>query len=741
MGPKRIFISNRLPFNVNKKTGALSRGSGGLVSALLGVNLDEPFMWMGFETNQETAQILETRSSEIKSNLICKPVLINPQTYDTYYDGVANDLIWPLFHYETNHAIFERYKWQVYRAVNQSMADKILEEAKDGDSIWIHDFHFLLLPKMLKEKNPNLKVGFFLHIPFPGQEVFRQLPVKEEILDSLSYCDLLGFHEHSYLRNFNDCLKSYLGLESTLFTAKKGNHTMHMGVFPISIDTVAFRKKAASIKVHELCESYRAASSSQFKIIGIDRLDYTKGLELKLKGFQQALRKYPELVGKVSLLQVAVPTRQKVPCYMQIKKEIDQLVGAINGEFATPDYTPVHYIYNSISEETLLALYKRADAALVTSKRDGMNLVAMEYVIAQDVQTAGVLILSEFAGAASLLSDALMINPWDADLIADAILKAFEMPAQEKRSRMANLQQTLSRYSATQWAENFLTELDSCKPVKPMTDSFPLSPQIHQWPSSFISSLENKKVRLLLDYDGTLVSLQSRPDLALLLEDMRHMLDQLRQEVEIIVVSGRPKEFLDSQFAEHDFILAAEHGAYFKYPGQAWQSRISSDVNSWYPEVEKVMQSYTARVPFSFVEKKTASLVWHYRQSPEEFADVQGKRLETELKSGLANQAVTVMLGSKIVEAKAMECNKGTFVRWLKQNDKENHCYICLGDDKTDEDMFQALNSEDLTLKIGTEKTAAKYHLESQKQVLPFLYELHIFLNELKHHKQRGAHA
>lgn len=736
---KRIFISNRLPFTVNSKDQSLTRGSGGLVSALLGVSLDEPFFWLGFETDPRVANALRTRSDEITPNLRCHPVLLAKDVYEKYYDGISNDLIWPLFHYETHLSHFNRTNWEHYRRANQTMADEILKVAQESDTVWIHDFHFLLLPQMLKEKNPSLKVGFFLHIPFPSVEIFRQLPVREEILKSLTSADLVGFHEHSYLRHFLMSMKAFLGIDSTLFKADIGQHTLHLGVYPISIDTEEYQRKASSQDVENLCQSYRE-STRGFQILGVDRLDYTKGLELKLRGFQRALQKYPELVGNVSLLQVAVPTRQKVPFYAKIKKNLDQLVGAINGEFGTPEHVPVRYIFNSIPEETLLALYRRADATLVTSKRDGMNLVAMEYVMAQDIRHPGVLILSEFAGAASLLPDALIINPWDPDVIADSIFQAFHMSSEEKRQRLNNSQDTLLRYSASKWAQGFLGDLEQTTPEKDLA-CLPLANDPNLWPAKLQISLQAKKIRLILDYDGTLAPLRPRPELALLDTEVRDILSALNEEIEVFIVSGRPRQFLDAQFGEMPFTLVAEHGAFYRLAGQKWQSRVSSNVHTWYDEVDRVMSAYSEKVPRSFVERKEAGVVWHYRQSPPDFAEFQAKKLDDELNTCLGNEAVTISMGAKIVEAKANECNKGSFLRWLMQSSfRDTSYYICIGDDRTDEDMFKILGEKGLSIKVGMEYTTASYRISRQEDVPVVLKSI---LGAVQSHSShfRNAHA
>lgn len=730
---KRIFVSNRLPFNIDPKTNQMKRGSGGLVSALLAVSLDEPFAWLGFETNAKNAKILEEQASHMNPNLQCHPVLLSKETYDHYYDGFSNDLIWPLFHYEGHLATFVRRNWEAYVEANQAMADAIAKIANEGDTVWIHDFHFLMLPKFLREHGLKVKIGFFLHIPFPSPEVFRQLPVREEILQGMIQCDLIGFHEHSYLRQFIVSLKSILGIDSSLFEAEVGDHTLHLGVYPISIDSEDYKRKATSHAVLAQTQAYRYMSRVPFQIIGVDRLDYTKGLELKLRGFQQALRKYPELVGNVSLLQVAVPTRQKVPYYMKIRKVIEQLVGSINGEFGGPDYVPVQYIFNSVDETKLIALYRRANAALVTSKRDGMNLVAMEYVIAQDIETPGSLILSEFAGAASFLSDALIINPWDVDSVADAIHRSYNMPLSERKERLSNLQEILSRYSATKWAEGFLRDLDSSRSARQRASTVFITTDRRFWPARVADKLRTiQKVRLVVDYDGTLVGIEKRPERAVLLPKTRGLLEALREHLEVFILSGRSREFLDQQFPNSEFFLGAEHGAFYRAPGTAWESRVASDIQTWYPQVEKVMQSYAERVPLSFVEKKEAALVWHFRESPKDFADFQSRKLDDELQIGMANEPVSIVMGSRILEAKSVECNKGNFLRRIMQSSNEECFYLCLGDDRTDEDMFRVIGSEGISIKIGLEATQAQYRLPLQADVDLFLSELLKYMQEAK---------
>ncbi len=720
--PKIIFVSNRLPFNINAKTGELKRSSGGLVSALLGIQLQEPFYWFGFEVDSDIAKQIELKSRAKEAHLRVVPVVLDEKLYESYYDRFSNDVLWPLFHYESENVVFHRRDWTAYVEANQQMADKIAKIAGENDVVWIHDFHFMMLPKFLKEKKPNLKVGFFLHTPFPSEEIFRQLPVREELLKGLIKADLIGFHEHSYLRHFNVSLKSHLGVDSSFFHATVNGHSLQLGVYPIGIDNFGLTKKASTSKVKALTEKYKNSIKSSFLVLGIDRLDYSKGLKLKMRGFQRLLRKYPDLRGHINLLQVAVPSRIKVPAYIRLKKEIEQLVGNINGEFGQPGYVPVQYIFNSVTESELLALYRRAESILITSKRDGMNLVAIEYAVAQDLADPGTLILSEFAGAASLLGESIFINPWDEDSIADALYQAFHMPFEERRGRLESLQYMLSKYTSTEWAQSFLQDLKQTGKIKFKNRFTEVLPE-NSYGSVHRKMKTTKMEKLLIDYDGTLVALQKRPELAVLSDQFRQCLIELNKTIPVCIVSGRSKTFIDSQFPDCSFPLAAEHGGFYKEPGTEWRSRISSDIESWYSEVKKVMAAYAEKVPLSFVEVKEASLVWHYRQSPADFAKYQARRLDEELQVGLANLPVTIAAGSKIVEAKAIECDKGNFLRWIMEQDQSTN-YICIGDDPTDEDMFRILDGRGISIKVGDGDTLAQYRVPTQQHILGFLQSL-----------------
>ncbi|MES3037657.1 MAG: bifunctional alpha,alpha-trehalose-phosphate synthase (UDP-forming)/trehalose-phosphatase [Bdellovibrionota bacterium] len=720
-------VSNRLPYTHDKKTGKVVRGTGGLVSALLAYKPEYPMVWVGSETDPESAAAMKEMSDTFTS----VPVMLENNLYNKYYDELCNNVLWPLFHYEGDLVLFTRDAWQAYEKVNKIFAEQIAKIATPDDMIWIHDFHLMLLPQYLKKINPAFKIGFFLHIPFPSSEIFRQLPVREDILKALLHADQIGFHEYSYLRHFTVSLKAQLGVNSTVFNADYEGHRVKLGVYPISIDPADIKERAFTTSVDEIISKYKKNVNEEHVILGVDRLDYSKGVELKLEGLRRALKKYPELRGRLTLIQVAVPTRTRVPAYARLKKRVDQLVGTINGEFGKPDYMPVRYIFSSVSDSELFALYRMSDTLLVTSKRDGMNLVCMEYILAQEANRAGTVILSEFAGAASLLSEATIINPWDVDSTADAIKVAFDRSPEERTEVHKSLFSTLSRYSASEWGKSFLKDLNSVKaqiPTIPITDL-----NYRSWPADISKNLDGPTVHLILDYDGTLTPIKGKPEEVHLDAATRYILERIceRPDVQVCIVSGRMRSYLWKEFEGIPVQIAAEHGAFYrKSESDQWTNLMSSDLKTWYRVAERVMSDYAERVPHAFIEKKEAAVTWHYRMSPPGFADYQGKKLAEELEVGLANLPVNILLGSKVVEARANECNKGDFFRWYsKRYMNPGDRVLCFGDDRTDEDIFKACQSRGVTMKVGPGPTMAQYRLPSQGSVNEFLLQ---FLDYLK---------
>jgi trehalose 6-phosphate synthase/phosphatase len=729
--PRWITVANRLPFSLNTSEDGKKKivaSSGGLVSALNGVHGNEEKVWIGCSPDgvgeKEWPKLhRELRASSKNKSWEFEPLFLSPDLYDSYYNGCCNDVLWPLFHYQPEIVSFDAKTWKAYQDVNEQFAFKIAETARPDDLIWIHDFHLFLVPKILKKLRPELRVGFFLHIPFPSSEVFRQLPAREEILSSLLECDLIGFHDYSYLRHFSSSVLRLLGIEAGFLSIQRGSHTTRLGVFPVSIDTDMFARRTREPKIKSLASEMK---QTPFLFLGIDRTDYIKGLDLKLKAFRQLIKNHPEYREKVSLLQVAVPTRTGVPVYMDLAREIAQLVGEINGEFSTPQWTPIHYIHASVSSEQLIALYRAADALVVTSKRDGMNLVALEYLACQSPETPGVVLLSEFAGAISILSHTIPVNPWDFDDTAEKMKIAIEMPKEEKISRMSTMQERLRKYTSTDWAHSFIAELEKQTPDVPIGPALLVNSKGAKDLADRVFAGEPKPQRaaLFIDYDGTLVPIELTPDLAQLPAWTKKEIESLLHYswLDVVIVSGRDSNFLSRQFAGLPVHIAAEHGAKYFNPNEGrWKRRAHRSRASWYPAALKIISDYTSRVPLSQIEKKSFAIAWHYRQSPTEYGELQARKLAEELELGLANLPVSILRGKKVIEVRAIEADKGIFASEWLENASVPTAGIAFGDDRTDEDLFGALRGRGISIKVGTGCTVADAMLSGQSEVIPMI--------------------
>jgi len=614
-----FYVSNRLPFNIDESD-KIKRGSGGLVTALLGVKNSCPTYWVGATTDE---RIVNIPSKEFKDNFPFEDVIsifLSKKLYDSYYNDFCNDVIWPLFHYEGNRVKFRAGAWKDYIKVNKLFADKLLKILKDGDTVWIHDFHFFLLPQFLRASKKKIKIGFFLHIPFPSSEIFRQLPVRREILEGLLHCDLIGFHDYSYLRHFNNSVLGILGVESDFLSILYDKRKVKLGVYPVSIETNKMQEQAARPRIEKRINDLKSVYKTK-TIVGVDRLDYSKGMNLKLTAFETLLENHPELIGKVSFVQVAVPSRINVEEYAQLKHQIEQYVGEINGRFGTMEYVPVRYIFNSVTSTDLLALYRMSEVLFVGSKRDGMNLVSLEYVAAQNEKNPGTVVLSEFTGAASILSEAIRVNPWDTNATAEALYEALQLPRAERVQKHENSMKFLKNYTSVQWAQSFLQHLDTPQQVQKATKS--LFNGEDEAINEISDKLRDQKIALFLDFDGTLASIIDDPKAVQLDASLKNLVKRLSKKtnINVVIVSGRNSKYLQGQFADLSVDLACEHGAsYYSHTRDKWESFVFSNVKAWMSAAKTIMTNYTRRVPGSFIEKKNACIVWHYRTAPPQFA-------------------------------------------------------------------------------------------------------------------------
>jgi len=462
-----VVVSNRLPFAF-KRNGddkwRVEPGSGGLITALMPVLKKLGGTWIGWPGTSapdgELDQAMETASADLGYHL--RPVNLSDEEIHNFYHGFSNEIVWPLFHDLQTVCNFQPAYWRTYCEVNRKFAQCIAASSRPGDFVWVHDYHLINTAAELKALGCSVRTGFFLHIPFPSMDLFSKLPWCKQLLEALLQFDLIGFQTAHDRRNFEQCARALTeGIEfeghGKVVTARVGNREVTVGTFPISIDFNAFMTGAAAPAVRAKAQELRSMLAHRTLVLGVDRLDYTKGIPHRLRAFHQLLVRNPQLREKISLIQVVVPSRQNIPEYDALKSTIDQLVGRINGEFARPGgWVPVWYVYDSLSTEELLAYYRAADIALITPLRDGMNLVAKEYC-ASSIDEERVLILSEFAGAAAQLrDDALLVNPYDIDGVAEALHRAFEMSPEERRMRMRGLRRTIRKSDVYHWVDSFM---------------------------------------------------------------------------------------------------------------------------------------------------------------------------------------------------------------------------------------------------------------------------------------------
>ena len=461
-----IFVSNRLPVTVSAEEGGyrMSSSSGGLVTALLPILHARKGYWVGWAgpAPEEEAERLLAENGPEFSRLI--PVALSEQERKDFYCGFSNEIVWPLFHDLQSRCNFDPAYWRAYVSVNRRFADVVARVAGDDSIIWVHDYHLMMLGSMLRRMGLTCRLGFFQHIPFPPADIFEKLPWRSEILRSLFDFDLVGFQTIRDQKNFAGCVRRLLPeielhRSDDRFTARVEGRVSSIGTFPISIDFEEFSREAASAEIAERAAKLRKDSGDCQIVLGVDRLDYTKGVPERLKAFRHLLATHPEVRGRVILIQLVVPSRQDIRKYRELKLEIEQLVSRINGEFGSPAWVPVHYIHRHLERPELLALYRSADIALITPLKDGMNLVSKEFC-ASRVDDTGVLVLSEFAGAADQLGNgALLVNPYNLEQVSRALYQGFCMGPEERKRRMRRMRRKIQKEDVFSWCDSFCADI------------------------------------------------------------------------------------------------------------------------------------------------------------------------------------------------------------------------------------------------------------------------------------------
>ncbi|HEX8659841.1 MAG TPA: bifunctional alpha,alpha-trehalose-phosphate synthase (UDP-forming)/trehalose-phosphatase [Hymenobacter sp.] len=721
---RTIIVSNRLPTKAQRTTEGLSfqPSEGGLATGLGSIYRQEGNVWVGWPglfVEDEAEEALIT--NELAQDSMAPVFLTEAEIHD-YYEGFSNSTLWPTFHYFPQLTTYEDAHWQAYVGVNEKFCQAVLAQAGPEDTIWVHDYQLLLLPALLRQARPQATIGFFLHIPFPSYELIRVLPWRTALLEGLLGADLIGFHTFGYMRHFLSAVSHQLGLPTQNGQIETPSRTVLVDAFPMGIDYQRYAEAAVSEAAVAHQRTYREALREVRVVLSIDRLDYTKGIAQRLRAFEQLLVRHPEWCGQVSLLMVVVPSRDQVAQYAALKEEIDELVGRINASFSSISWSPIHYFYRSFPFEELAALYRLADVALVTPVRDGMNLVAKEFVASKPDQ-CGVLILSERAGAAVELSDALIINPTDLNQLVEALHEGLMMPEEEQAVRMTNMQALVQQYDVFAWTKLFMDRLAYSK-IKQHTlatnalDEDVVKELVHDYQGA-------SRRLLLLDYDGTLVGFRTNPQQAAPDPELRELLRALATNPHnrVVIISGRDRTTLEQWLGDLPLDFVAEHGVWLRRAGEEW--RLFQELRAdWKRELRPMLELYVRRTAGSFIEEKDYSLVWHYRRADAELGAMRARDLMSHLTFITSNTDLQVLEGNKIIEIKNNGINKGAAAsRWLASEQPD--FVLAVGDDRTDEDTFGAMPPEAYTVKVGgAPRSLARYSIAGSAEIRQLLHRL-----------------
>ncbi len=726
-----VIVSNRLPFTLHEGDGELEckPSTGGLITAfgayVEGRRQQEPgfeSIWVGWP-GSEISGAARGRARELLAQQGAQPVFLTREESDDFYYGFCNRTLWPLFHYFSSYVQYEPKYWDTYVRVNESFCNVVSGLVQQGDTVWVQDYQLLLLPALLRERHPGLDLGFFLHTPFPAYEFFRLLPTpwKREILRGMLGADLIGFHVHEYTQYFLHSVQRILGLEHHLGQITVGGELRRADTFPLGVDFTKFEQLAASEKVRQRRLQIVDELGQRKIVLSVDRLDYTKGIESRLRGYELFLERFPEWHEKVVFVPLVVPSRVEVPEYEQLKRALDERVGEINGRFGTLGWVPVVYQYRAVDQDELVALYGAAHVGLITPLRDGMNLVAKEYLACKS-DGSGALILSEMAGASREMAEAILINPNHWEEIAEALHQALSLSPEEQRRRSEPIRERLRAYDSRCWAQHFMNSLGKVKERQRRLGSKLLNRELRRELAR--NYREAKRPLLLLDYDGTLVPIAAEPQLA---APDRELLDLLRRLVarvqrSVYIVTGRERGALERWLGASGVGLIAEHGAWLRESGQDWRLTKPQSPD-WKAQIAPILRAYVNQVAGSLLEEKDRSIAWHYRRSDPELGAQRAKELADELTQFTANLELQVLEGKKVIEVRGAGVNKGAVAVTLALELRPDFV-LAIGDDQTDEELFRALPPSAYTVHVGTPFTSARFNVNEQSDVRPLLREL-----------------
>jgi trehalose 6-phosphate synthase/phosphatase len=718
-------ISNRLPITVSKRRGKLDfrQSTGGLATGLASISNSGKRRWIGWPgiasenmTRHQRAEI-EKYLSERDS----VPVFLTRNDVKQHYMGFCNETIWPLFHYFPTYAKYHDSYWSAYQRVNRAFRDVVVDHCSREELIWIHDYHLMLLPRLLRDTWPDAKIGFFLHIPFPSFEIFRLLPWRHQILDGILGADVVGFHTFDYVRHFLSSVTRLEDVKRYMDTLEVPGRSIKVEAFPMGIDYAKYSGATSRPEVRSQLASIRKEVGDRKVIISIDRLDYTKGIIQRLEAFDAFLSQHDEYKERVTLILLAVPSRSAVGDYAKLRETVERLVSKINGTHGVIGWVPVWYLYRSVSFERLVAIYEIGDVAMVTPLRDGMNLIAKEFVAAK-TEGHGVLVLSEMAGAASELGEAVTVNANDRQAIVDALKTALEMPESEQEQRMRSMQNRLRRHDISNWALNFISNLENIQKARSRRAA-----------SSFSTEAMARIVRdykdstrhlLILDYDQRIPGALRDVDKAEVHGKIRDYLKSILRgpENEVVFISDLDKETLENWLGDLDASLVAERGAWIREKHRGWQM-IEPMPTAWKQTVKTILEMYTSRTPGSFVEEKEHSLLWHYRDASAEPEYHRKQELKEAISAIVEHLNIEVIEHDKTIEIVNAGVRKSQVARlWLG---RQNWDFIMgISADPSGDDLFLGFPDNAHSIHLGPGVSSARINVNAISDLEPLFEAL-----------------
>jgi trehalose 6-phosphate synthase/phosphatase len=657
-----------------------------------------------------------------KSN--CYPVFLTQKQIDEYYNGYSNSILWPIFH---DNPVGEAARgdvsqlWKAYQKVNATFAEAVLALSNKSEDIWVHDYQLMTLPALLRRERPDDKIGFFLHIPFPEPKNFAKIEQGDVLLAGMLGADLVGLQTETNVNRFLENVQA-LGVGDTAHhKVILADRVVRVTNFPIGIDYKKYEKARKSRAVSREYAKLKVQYAGLKVILMVDRLDLSKNLVNRARAYQMLLRENPQLRSKVVLIMQVMPSRMDIAEHQKLQRELEKIVKETNNEFGMLPWTPIEYIFRPLPFEQVTALYRRADVAFIAPKRDGMNLVAKEY-LASKPGKGGVLVLSKTAGAAEELKEAVMVDPLRPKALVKGLSKALAMPAKELNRRATTMQQQLSTHTIQSWAKKFIHTLNTDLPAPGTLRTLTLNKsRLAEMQAAYNSA---RSRLLLLDYDGVLMGFHRKFEDATPTPKLRSILAALAQDKlnKVVVISGRTQTDLQEWFADMPVTLVAEHGAFWREPNGRWHPRESQAIEGWQERIMPVLERYAKRTPGALVEQKEQSLVWHYRLAKPYYAQKNLVALKRVLKPLTKRLGLQAQQGNMILEVRPDGIDKGSTAKiWLA--DKPGFI-LAIGDDYTDEDTFKAVPASAYTIKVGRGRTSAHNRLGSVAAVRHLLEKL-----------------